>query len=205
MLSPVKTGLLVMAAAAGTIFVSGSAEAGRLFRFHFFEPTYYNYYPAPDEVYAPDYGYAPDYYYVPRHKRRHAYDQYDQQYQQDLQNQQDGYYDPQFNDPVYVKPHKKKLARVAPVAPVAPVAGQPVKKPVVATVKKPATVASQTTTGGMSCDKAGNIVSSYGFTGVKAASCEGQVYAFNASRSGKNYLISLNAASGELTEVKKVQ
>jgi hypothetical protein len=58
---------------------------------------------------------------------------------------------------------------------------------------------------GISCDKAGQIISGYGFTGVKPATCAGQVYAFNATRDGKNFAIKLNAANGELTEVKKLQ
>jgi hypothetical protein len=66
--------------------------------------------------------------------------------------------------------------------------------------KKPASAAS-----GMSCDKAGQIVSGYGFTSVKPTTCTGQVFTFNATRSGKAYVIKLSSASGELTEVKKVQ
>jgi hypothetical protein len=57
----------------------------------------------------------------------------------------------------------------------------------------------------MSCDKAEKIVSGYGFTSVKPTTCTGQVFAFNATRSGKAYVIKLSSASGELTEVKKVQ
>ena len=57
----------------------------------------------------------------------------------------------------------------------------------------------------MSCDKAGNIISGYGFTSIKPQSCTGKVYVFNATRSGKNYLVKLSSASGELTEVKKIQ
>ena len=57
----------------------------------------------------------------------------------------------------------------------------------------------------MFCDKAEKIVSGYGFTSVKPTTCTGQVFAFNATRSGKAYVIKLSSASGELTEVKKVQ
>jgi hypothetical protein len=56
---------------------------------------------------------------------------------------------------------------------------------------------------GISCDKATRIVSDYGFTQVKATSCKGKVYAFNALRDGKPFTIKVSAASGELTEVKK--
>ena len=74
------------------------------------------------------------------------------------------------------------------------------KKAVLPVEKKTASAAP-----GMSCDKAGEIVSGYGFTSVKPTTCTGQVFAFNATRSGKAYVIKLSSASGELTEVKKVQ
>ena len=84
-----------------------------------------------------------------------------------------------------------------------------VKKSVAATERKTViTVEKKTvpaTTTGMSCDKAEKIVSGYGFTSVKPTTCTGQVFAFNATRSGKAYVIKLSSASGELTEVKKVQ
>jgi hypothetical protein len=188
MLSPTKIGLVALAAATSAFLMPSSAEARGLFGLRFLDPDYYGYYPAPDGVYAPDYyGDGRDYYYVPRKKRHPYYDQ------------QDSYYDPQYDEPVYVKPHKKKK-----IAKTAPAANPVVKKPVVTTSKKNVPTASQTA-GGMSCDKAGKIISDYGFSSVKATSCKGKVYAFNATRSGKNYLISLNAASGELTEVKKAQ
>lgn len=57
----------------------------------------------------------------------------------------------------------------------------------------------------MSCDKAGAIVSGYGFQTVKPETCNGKVYAFNATRDGKSFAIKLDSASGELTEVKKLQ
>jgi hypothetical protein len=74
------------------------------------------------------------------------------------------------------------------------------KKAVAPAEKKTAAAAS-----GMSCEKAEKIVSGYGFTSVKPTACSGQVFAFNATRSGKSYVIKLSSASGELTEVKKVQ
>jgi hypothetical protein len=57
----------------------------------------------------------------------------------------------------------------------------------------------------VSCDKAGSILAGYGFSAVTAANCSGQVYAFDATRDGKSYAIKLNAANGELTEVRKVR
>ena len=60
--------------------------------------------------------------------------------------------------------------------------------------KKPTTI---------TCAKAGEIVSGYGFKSVESVTCKGQVYAFNATRDGKPFSVKLNSASGELTEVKK--
>lgn len=56
----------------------------------------------------------------------------------------------------------------------------------------------------LSCDKATSIVTGYGFSGVTPKDCQGQVYEFGATRDGKKFLIKLSAASGELTDVKKV-
>ena len=42
------------------------------------------------------------------------------------------------------------------------------------------------------------------FRRVKAESCNGKVYAFNATRDGKPFAIKVDAANGELTEVKKL-
>ena len=126
---------------------------------------------------------------------------------------EDDFYEPRYEgeDPVYIAPKKKKTAKKA----------KPVKKNSVASTKKKAATASvasvakkavtsaekktATTASGMSCDKAGEIVSDYGFTSVKPTTCTGQIFAFNATRSGKAYVIKLSSASGELTEVKKVQ
>jgi hypothetical protein len=82
------------------------------------------------------------------------------------------------------------------------------KKTVITTEEKAVVSAEKKTvptTTGMSCDKAEKIVSGYGFTSVKPTTCTGQVFAFNATRSGKAYVIKLSSASGELTEVRKVQ
>jgi hypothetical protein len=100
-------------------------------------------------------------------------------------------------EPEYIAP-KKKTFKAAPASkPSGAVVG---KKAVSSTGKKAASGATA-----ISCDKAGEIVSGYGFTNVTPATCTGQVFAFNATRSGKTYVIKLSSASGELTEVKKVQ
>ena len=58
--------------------------------------------------------------------------------------------------------------------------------------------------GPLSCDKATEVVSGYGFSSVEASACSGKLYAFNAKRDGKTFAIKLDPVSGELTEVKKL-
>jgi len=182
---------------ASTLLVPTAAEAGS--RWRFLNPGYYFYDPPPRDFYADDYD-DEDYY--DDDERPLAY------YDPD-----DDYYEPRYRgeEPVYIAPKKKKTAKaVKPVekkavastekkAATSSVASVE-KKTVAATEKKTASAAP-----GMSCDKAGEIVSGYGFTSVKPTTCTGQVFAFNATRSGKAYVIKLSSASGELTEVKKVQ
>ena len=111
----------------------------------------------------------------------------------------DGDYEPGYEgeEPVYIAP-KKKAAKAAP----APKPSEAVveKKAVSSTGKKTASAATA-----ISCDKAEKIVSGYGFANVTPATCTGQVFSFNATRSGIAYVIKLSSASGELTEVSKVQ
>ena len=98
-------------------------------------------------------------------------------------------FDKKFYEPDY-QPPVRKTAK--------PVVGNTAAKSTTA-----ATAASKSTA--VSCDKASSIITGYGFSDVKPADCLGQVYAFSAARDGKAYAIKLNAANGELTEVKKVQ
>jgi hypothetical protein len=63
--------------------------------------------------------------------------------------------------------------------------------------------AAKAASGALSCDKAGQIISGYGFSGVKPSVCTGKVYAFDATRDGSSFAIKLDSSSGELTEVKK--
>lgn len=109
-----------------------------------------------------------------------------------------------------VKPVAKATKATSPAAlttastgDVEPVLPKPVKP------AKPATAALAaepplTSSAALTCDKAGAIIEGYGFSGVKPGSCKGQVYAFNATRDGKSFAIKVNAANGELTEVKKL-
>jgi hypothetical protein len=185
---------------ASTLVVPTAAEAGS--RWRFLNPGYYFYDPPPRNFYADDYD--DDEYYEDDEQPLAYYDP------------DDDYYEPRYQgeEPVYIAPKKKMTAKAVPAA--KPV----VKKSVASTEKKAVTssVASvekkvvmpvekktASAVSGMSCDKAGEIVSGYGFTSVKPTTCTGQVFAFNATRSGKAYVIKLSSASGELTEVKKVQ
>jgi hypothetical protein len=187
--------LAAFAAVAGTLLMPSAAEAGS--RWRFLHPRHYFYEPPPRDFYADEYG-DEVYYYDP----------------------DDDYYEPPYEgeEPVYIAPKKKKTATAAPApkptvkksvaltkkkavtSPETQSVASVEKKAVSSTEKKTASAAS-----GMSCDKAEQIVSGYGFASVKPTTCTGQVFAFNATRSGKAYVIKLSAASGELTEVRKVQ
>jgi hypothetical protein len=107
----------------------------------------------------------------------------------------DGNYEPGYEgeEPVYIAP-KRKTAKAAPAP--KPSGAVIEKKAVSSTGKKTASAATA-----ISCDKAEEIVSGY----VTPATCTGQVFAFNATRSGNTYVIKLNSVSSELTEVRKVQ
>lgn len=189
---------------ASTLLVPTAAEAGS--RWRFLHPDYYFYNPPPRDFYADDFD---DEEYYEDDEQPLAY------YDPD-----DDYYEPRYQgeEPVYIAPKKKKTVKAAPVP--KPVAKKSVasteKKTVTSTetkslasVEKKAVASPEKKTAsaapGMSCDKAGEIVSGYGFTSVKPTTCTGQIFAFNATRSGKAYVIKLSSASGELTEVKKVQ
>ena len=110
----------------------------------------------------------------------------------------EGDYEPGYEgeEPVYIAP-KRKTAKPAPAKPSGAVVE---KKAVSSTGKKTASAATAIT-----CDKAEKIVSGYGFANVKPTTCTGQVFAFNATRSGNAYVIKLDSANGELTEVNKVR
>jgi hypothetical protein len=193
----------VFALVASTLLAPTAAEAGS--RWRFLNPGYYFYDPPPRDFYADEYG---DEEYYEDDEPPLAY------YEPD-----DDYYEPRYyegEEPVYITPKKKKkTAKAAPAT--KPVTKKSVastekkavtsgsvasveKKAVTSTEKKTATAAT-----GMSCDKAEKIVSGYGFTSVKPTTCTGQVFSFNATRSGKAYVIKLSSVSGELTEVKKLQ
>jgi hypothetical protein len=55
----------------------------------------------------------------------------------------------------------------------------------------------------ISCEAAADIVRDFGFSDVRSTSCSGQVYGFDAARDGSAYSITISAADGELTEVRR--
>ena len=167
----IRLGLIAAALVALTMAFASGADADSRWKFR-----YYNYDPDYDFYYGPEYVPQPRYYrYFRRDQPGYDYNNDDQDYA----------YDPDYYEPEYVPPRKKRKAYVEP-----PIDSKP---------KAPA--AKKATA--ISCAKAGEIVSGYGFKSVQQVSCSGQIYAFNATRDGKPFTIKLSAASGELTEVKK--
>ncbi|QIG46941.1 hypothetical protein G5V57_03760 [Nordella sp. HKS 07] len=138
---------------------------------------YYAYDPAYDYYYGPEYIPEPRYYRYFR-RDRPAY-----LYEDDRDDYDDYAYDPDYYEPEYIPPRKRKTY-----------AKPQIQERPSAAKKKPAAI---------SCSKAGEIVSGYGFKSVKQVTCSGKVYAFNATRDGKPFSVKLNSSSGELTEVKK--
>jgi hypothetical protein len=213
-----KLGFGLIAAAASAVFLAAPSPA-QADPFDFFKSIVKRPYSdgfLPDGAYIMD---EEDYYrYLKRKRtRRRAIQQ--------------GYYEPEYEpdrDPVYTEPSrpKKKAAKPAiksvtksvPVkkkpAAVATVKAEPktvaAPKPKTLAIAKPVTPVPETTgsttpsSGGMSCAKATQIVSGYGFDSVAPQACAGKVYAFNAQRGGKSFIVRVDSASGELTEVKKV-
>ena len=54
------------------------------------------------------------------------------------------------------------------------------------------------------CEEARIIITKYAFSSVAPTSCDGDIYNFTATRSGKPYTVKISSSNGELTEVKKV-
>src|SRR6476661_243733 len=167
----IRFGLIAAALMALTVAFATGADADSRWKFR-----YYNYDPDYDFYYGPEYVPQPRYYRYHR-RDRPAYGYGD--------DNQDYAYEPDYYEPEYVPPRKKRKAYVEP----------PLDPNAKAQATKKATA--------ITCAKAGEIVSGYGFKSVQQVSCSGQTYAFNATRDGKPFSIKLSAASGELTEVKK--
>jgi hypothetical protein len=104
------------------------------------------------------------------------------------------------------KPPVQKLRAVAskpPVMPTGPIAAA-TAAPSVTGTETVSTPAKPSSRGGVSCAKGATIVSSFGFSNVTTKSCAGSTLVYSAERSGKNFEVNVNAASGELTAVKKL-
>jgi hypothetical protein len=123
-------------------------------------------------------------------------------------------YDANYYSPFYLppskKPAKKVMSNTASTANSATARARSTAKADQTTTtasiapKAKAAPVSTSSANAVSCDKALKIVGDYGFSSVKSKDCQGQVYEFSATRGGKQFLIKLSAASGELTEVKKI-
>jgi len=138
---------------------------------------YYAYDPDYDYYYGPEYLPEPGYYRY-FHRDRPAY-------LDDNDDDEDYAYEPDYYEPRYLPQRKRKsYARPELQSPSGTEAAR----------KRPTSV---------TCAKAGQIISGYGFKSVETVTCKGQIYAFNATRDGKPFSVKLNSASGELTEVKK--
>ncbi|CAN5475886.1 hypothetical protein BH10PSE7_BH10PSE7_14950 [soil metagenome] len=195
-----RLGIAALLTATVLPFCASTADAGARINFGYYpyEPSYDSYYPGP--FYVPQ----PRYYYYERQIRPRRWDPaWRRPTARHLYNYDpnDPYYTetPQYYEPKIAPPRKLKKKKLAiPAKKTAPkdVAVRNESEPAPAPKKK---------SGAISCDKAGQIVTGYGFSSVKATSCQGDTYSFAAAREGKPYSIKLSAASGELTEVKKVK
>lgn len=106
----------------------------------------------------------------------------------------ESYYEPQPAQPQ--KP--KKNTAVTPQKPVASGSESP------AAAEQKAAAAAKPAAPGLTCEKAATVISGYGFSDVSPESCAGKTYAFAAKRDGRSFAIKVDAASGELSEVKKL-
>ena len=173
-----RLGLVASALVCGAIAFAGAADAGSKlkFRYYTYDPDY-------------DYYYGPEYIPEPRYYRQFRRDRPAYLYDDDRDDYDDYGYEPDYYEPEYVPPRKRK-SYAKPQIQAKP---QTPRKQQQATKKKPASI---------SCAKAGEIITGYGFKSVKQVTCKGQVYAFNATRDGKPFTVKLHSSSGQLAEVK---
>lgn len=191
MMVRVVSAILAMSFAAGLLTVESSAEERRKFRRG---PAHDHFYAGPQVVHGipglrllfGDYALSEE--------------EYDALYGEEERRFDESYYEPEAVVPPKTQP-KKSVAKIAPESGAETASVEPAPE---ASAKPKAEVAAKPA-GGLSCDKAASIISGYGFSAVKPKTCAGKVYAFNASRDGKPFTIKLDAGSGELTEVKKLQ
>ena len=127
-------------------------------------------------------------------------DQYNQLYDKKKKKIDETYYEPQPVVPAKPKPVKPATKTATAPTDAAKINGNPAlpQKTQTASAAKPLA------DGPLTCEKATEGVSGYGFSSVEASSCTGRLYDFNAKRGGKSFAIKLDSTSGELTEVKKL-
>jgi hypothetical protein len=200
-----RTLLVTLSAAMAAALLSAPARAGVTYEFQWWGPvTIYDY--DGDPAFAPvrrfyrSVGLAPDNEMTPEEfDRTHASD-FDE-----------SYYVPKYDPSATPGKVLDPSATLAPPPPVIRKTGSAATRVAtapsqqVATPKPALAPSTAHTAGPITCEKATSIVAGYGFKSVKPASCVGRVYAFNAIRDGADYTVRLDAASGELTEVKKVK
>jgi hypothetical protein len=106
------------------------------------------------------------------------------------------------------KPAAKPVAKLTPKPVLKPVADPmqtaSLSKPAKSDLAKPKPVAAAKSSKTIGCTAGAAVIVGYGFGEVKPKACTGQAYAYTASRSGKAYEITLAAASGEITGVRKL-
>jgi hypothetical protein len=129
-------------------------------------------------------------------------DQYNQLYDKKKKKIDESYYEPQPAGSAKPKP-VKPTAKTA-TAPSATDSTKTTGNPALPQKTQTASAAKPLADGPLTCEKATEVVSSFGFSSVEASSCTGKLYAFNAKRGGKSFAIKLDSTSGELTEVKKL-
>jgi hypothetical protein len=104
------------------------------------------------------------------------------------------------------KPAAKKSSKpkepVLQTASLAPV--KPVSKPKSVAKSEPEAVEQKAEGKTIGCTAGAAVIVGYGFGDVKPKACTGNAYAYSATRAGKSYEIKLTAASGEITDVKKL-
>jgi hypothetical protein len=111
------------------------------------------------------------------------------------------------------KPAPKKTVKPKVVKePADPIKTASLSKPVVVAKPKPVVAAKPKTdlpkpvvaSKTIGCTAGAAVITGYGFGEVKPKVCTGATYAYSATRSGKAYEIKLTSASGEITDVRKL-
>ncbi|MCA0433312.1 MAG: ribosome biogenesis regulatory protein homolog [Proteobacteria bacterium] len=95
------------------------------------------------------------------------------------------------------KPAVKTDSQVASLGSKPAVNGEPKTASQTASVAKPSGQK-------IGCTNGADIITGYGFSSVKPKACTGTTFTYDAKRAQNAYLITLSSATGEITDVKKV-